>query len=158
MGTCCAGGIDGKVVERMRQLHPAAVGAHQPPFAQQDAAEIAGDHRADVADAAVLQHREHGLAGRAVGLAVVAVADLAAAARRAGQVGPAVVGGIAEFRPQLVDEGARVLHRGGVGQGGDEAAAVDLLLDAVNAGRNGVALTHLPQNASASASICSSRV
>ena len=45
-----------------------------------------------------------------------------------------------ELAPDLVDEGAGILHGGRIGHGGDEAAAVDFFLDAVGLGGDGVTL------------------
>ena len=114
--------------------HRILIGAHQTAGAQFDAAEPARDHHGDLAHAAMQQHLQHGTPGRAVRLAVVREAHLAAVARRSGHEGPAIVGGVSVFGADLLHEGAGGFQAaapdddlgleggGGIGRGDGEAA------------------------------------
>ena len=74
------------------------------------------------------QRREHGAAGGAMRLTVVAHADVGRAAGRTGDEGPAIVGGVGKLVTDTLDEGVRV---GSVRAGRDEAALLDGFFDAV---------------------------
>ena len=67
-----------------------AIGTGQPAGSQQDAAEIPSDHAAHIANALPLKHVEHGLARRALRLAVIAVAEDVISQ----DIAPAVVPGV----------------------------------------------------------------
>ena len=100
-----------------------AVGPGKPSGPQQDAAEIAGHHAQNVGDVLPLEHRQHRLTGGALRLAVVAVADHAAAQ----QIAPAVVPGVvvlllhpaqqllglvlAVHRPHMAYEAGALFHK-----------------------------------------------
>ena len=100
-----------------------AVGPGKPSGPQQDAAEIPGHHAQNVGDVLPLEHRQHRLTGGTLGLAVVAVADHAAAQ----QIAPAVVPGIivlllhpaqqllglvlAVHRPHMAYEAGALFHK-----------------------------------------------
>ena len=112
-------------------LDHALIGPHKAARAQLDAAEIACDHGAEFAYAAVEQHGQHGTSGGAVRFAVIAVAHLSRRAGRARGVRPAIVRGVGEFPLDALNER---LGRFGVrrmGEADDKAAAADAFLAAV---------------------------
>ena len=88
-----AGGIQGV-------LSALGIGPHQAPSPQQHPAEIPGDHTAHVLHALPLEHVQHGLARRALGLPVVGVTDHAALLQ---QIAPAVVAGVVVALLHLLD-------------------------------------------------------
>lgn len=76
------------------------IGPGQSPGPQQHAAEVPCHHAAYVGDALPLEHVQHGLARRALGLPVVGVADHAALLQ---QIAPAVVAGVVVALLHLLD-------------------------------------------------------
>ena len=123
-----------------RRLDAAAVGADESAFAKQRAAEIARHYGGDVADAAVQQHGEHGMAGRAVRFAVVAHADLGGRAGRADRRRPSSYGWRRELIADGMDEIPCSVHRGRRRNGRDEATSLDCLFRAVPPGGDEVPL------------------
>jgi hypothetical protein len=98
------------------EAHAAAVRLHQPAGAQLGAAVVARHDRGDVTEPAVQQHREHGTAGGAMRLAVVAHADAIGAAGWPDDIGPAVVRRVRELGVHRADERSSVVAAGTIVQ------------------------------------------
>ena len=107
---------------RRRQRVPCAFGIRpcQAARAQQDAAEIPRHHAHHVGDVLPLEHVQHGLSRRALGLAVVAIAQNVPA----DEIAPAVMPGVVILLLHLRDEFPRLLLRLHRQQMADEAGAL----------------------------------
>ena len=97
-----------------------SISPDQPPRPQKDAPKIPGDHTADVGDLLPLEHVEHGLARRPLGLPVVRVAHRPLPQ----QVAPAVVPGVVVPLFHLLDAGTGLLLALHTPDMADEAGAL----------------------------------
>ena len=118
------------------QLHTTAVSPGQATGAKLGSTEVARDDCSNLPYAAVSQDGEHWPAGRAMWFAVITHADMLLAAGSSKLEGPAVMCGIREFLSYCTQEGFRFLTCRAVGDGGNEAAALDLLFNAMRFSRD----------------------